>query len=167
MRKQQGFTLIELVVVIIILGILAVVAAPKFMNLQGDAKASTLKGMEAALKGANSIVYSKAVIKGIEKADGSHADNDYVTIDSAATPTTIKTVYGYIAGDKDEVAKALEASSSDWTIEKPADDTVSSANVIIHLKDNSPSATNKCFLEYTQASASGSLPTYSVVNTNC
>ncbi|WP_219592386.1 prepilin-type N-terminal cleavage/methylation domain-containing protein, partial [Aeromonas salmonicida] len=37
MKKQAGFTLIELVIVIIILGILAVTAAPKFLNLQGDA----------------------------------------------------------------------------------------------------------------------------------
>ncbi|MBM7073074.1 prepilin-type N-terminal cleavage/methylation domain-containing protein [Shewanella sp. 202IG2-18] len=42
MQKQQGFTLIELVVVIIILGILAVTAAPKFINLQSDARKSAL-----------------------------------------------------------------------------------------------------------------------------
>lgn len=47
MKKQAGFTLIELVIVIIILGILAVTAAPKFLNLQDDARTSTLKGVEA------------------------------------------------------------------------------------------------------------------------
>ena len=43
MKKQGGFTLIELVVVIVILGILAVTAAPKFLNLQDDAKNSGVK----------------------------------------------------------------------------------------------------------------------------
>ncbi|WP_422768146.1 type IV pilin protein [Photobacterium leiognathi subsp. mandapamensis] len=47
--KKNGFTLIELVVVIVILGILAVVAAPKFMNLQVDARNASLKGLEGSL----------------------------------------------------------------------------------------------------------------------
>ncbi len=66
MKKQSGFTLIELVVVIIILGILAVTAAPKFLNLQGDARKSTVSGLEAAIKGADSLIVSKALIAGVE-----------------------------------------------------------------------------------------------------
>ncbi|HAA96802.1 MAG TPA: type II secretion system protein, partial [Alteromonas macleodii] len=41
---QQGFTLIELIIVIVLLGILAVTAAPKFLNLQDDARDSVLQG---------------------------------------------------------------------------------------------------------------------------
>lgn len=46
MKKQAGFTLIELVIVIIILGILAVTAAPKFLNLQDDARYSAAQGVQ-------------------------------------------------------------------------------------------------------------------------
>ena len=64
---SSGFTLIELVVVIVILGILAATAAPKFMNLRGDARAAAIHGLEGVLKSADSVVYSKAVILGKEK----------------------------------------------------------------------------------------------------
>ena len=67
MKRSAGFTLIELVIVIIILGILAVTAAPKFLNLQDDAKKAAADGVKAAVASSAQIVYSKAVIKGYEK----------------------------------------------------------------------------------------------------
>ena len=44
--QQRGFTLIELVIVIVILGILAVTAAPRFVDFQTDARIATLEGVE-------------------------------------------------------------------------------------------------------------------------
>ncbi len=67
MKRQSGFTLIELVVVIVVLGILAATAAPKFMDLQTDSRIAALKGIEGAMKSAVNLSYSKAVLKGIEK----------------------------------------------------------------------------------------------------
>ncbi|GAW94417.1 MULTISPECIES: prepilin-type N-terminal cleavage/methylation domain-containing protein [Colwellia] len=62
---QQGFTLIELVVVIVILGILAVTAAPKFIDLTGDAKASTIEAVKGSLNSAADMAHAKALVKGI------------------------------------------------------------------------------------------------------
>lgn len=64
--NNKGFTLIELIVVIVILGILAAVAAPKFMDLQSDARKASLQGMAAAIKSAVNMVKSKALIKNID-----------------------------------------------------------------------------------------------------
>ncbi|NQZ90059.1 MAG: prepilin-type N-terminal cleavage/methylation domain-containing protein [Colwellia sp.] len=62
MNKNQGFTLIELVIVIVILGILAATAAPKFIDLSSDARISTLEGMKGALSSGTDMIYAKAVI---------------------------------------------------------------------------------------------------------
>ncbi len=70
MKNQAGFTLIELVIVIIILGILAVTAAPKFLNLQDDARLAAANGVKASLQSSSQLVYSKAAIQGIESSSG-------------------------------------------------------------------------------------------------
>lgn len=57
MKKQNGFTLIELVVVIIVLGIIAAVALPKFVNLSQDAKLSVMKGMKGAIASARDLTF--------------------------------------------------------------------------------------------------------------
>ncbi|RKF21371.1 prepilin-type N-terminal cleavage/methylation domain-containing protein [Alginatibacterium sediminis] len=91
MKRTSGFTLIELVIVIIILGILAVTAAPKFIDLQSDARESTLKGLEAAVKGGANLVYSKSALQGLESSSSAQ--------DTDVDGTNVKTIFGYPANE--------------------------------------------------------------------
>ncbi len=73
MKKMTGFTLIELVVTMVILGILATTAAPKFINLQADANMVKVNALKGAVESATNLVHMKALIHG--KTDYTSSSN--------------------------------------------------------------------------------------------
>lgn len=68
MKKQSGFTLIELVMVIVILGILAAAALPKFVNLKGDAELAAVQGIAGSISSGNTINYALRSLRGTGSA---------------------------------------------------------------------------------------------------
>ncbi|MEC6832672.1 prepilin-type N-terminal cleavage/methylation domain-containing protein [Photobacterium toruni] len=149
MKKQQGFTLIELVVVIVILGILAVTAAPKFMNLQGDARNASLQGLKGAIQGAAGIVYGKAAIAGIESSPSGAV--------SAGTGT-VNTEFGYPTASKDGIVKAVEGlgentSDTDFVVVKDSQTDGKTIKFTFKNYANDTTPPKNCFLTYYAATS--------------
>ena len=139
MKRQGGFTLIELVVVIVILGILAVTAAPRFLNLQDDARNSALQGLKGAIDGAAGITYGKAAIEGIE------------AVSSAATSNNVAVVFGY--PQFDALPNVVNGLTDDW-IEAPA------AIISGSLSTTAPRQSAYTFAGYTNRTETGCYVVY-------
>ena len=92
--QQRGFTLIELIIVIVILGTLAVTVAPKFLDFKGDATTSVVKGMGGAMKSASNIVHAKSLITG-----NSDSNSATITLKGGAE---VDIHYGYALDDWDQ-----------------------------------------------------------------
>ncbi len=177
MKKQKGFTLIELVVVIIILGILAVTAAPKFINLQSDARESTLQGLKGAIQGANNLVYAKAAVDGKETIASDSWGTTGTGVDEVnngldiGTGIVAITDYGYLQATIDELTNAMEvefgtSTDTDWITEVGTVTSGGAATIIIN-QAGVPNDSNTCQLTYAEAESTSTIPTYSIVDTGC
>ena len=154
-RNNGGFTLIELIVVIVILGILAVTAAPKFVDLQSDARLATLNGMKAAINSAVSLTYGKSLVLGKEKEK-----KDSITINGSP----VDVCYGYPCAKASKIQEVLDIGDfkdctaddkdkGDWCYKERAADK----SIDIYIA-NGYTANSQCFVTYTESSAAGSAP---------
>lgn len=100
-NQQSGFTLIELIMVIVILGILAAFALPKFADLSGDAKKASINGLAGSLKAAAAIARSSQLAKGADLGTSVSLDGTTVAMVNGypqATAGGISAAVGVVTG---------------------------------------------------------------------
>lgn len=160
MNEQKGFTLIELVVVIVILGILAVTAAPKFIDLQGDARGATLQGVKAAVETANSGVHAKSLIAGNDK--DLKATGSSVTVNGLSV--TIGS--GWALATTDNFTKLLDIDANDFDMAASGTEIVISQHQDVALSVADVKLTN-CYVTYSESVDSNTKPIIAAVVTDC
>jgi len=145
--SQGGFTLIELIVVIVILGILAATALPKFANLNGDARLSSIQAARGALSATSAMVHGKYLIN-----PAGAADNTMLNVEG----TNVVYKNGYPAADDNLIAAA---GLGDYT-------KVSADGNVLVLAPKGVASNADCRVTYTAASSTTSPPTIAVGTTN-
>ncbi len=158
--NERGFTLIELVVVIVILGILGAVAVPKFVNMKERAIISSMEDLVGALQTASTLAHAKARIDGVDSQPTSTIIAEGETIELAygfpsIPPNNTTPVYG--------ITKMVDTPSG-WKVRHS---TVYDAWVYWPEVIPVDAGTASCYVRYRKAAAAGSRPQIDFTTSGC
>lgn len=96
LKNEKGFTLVELVVVIVVLGLLAAFAVPRFIDITTAARTSSVNGFAGGLRAAVAVVKAQYMINGTGTSPVTMADGTTVAVGTAGTAAGVPT--GAVAG---------------------------------------------------------------------
>lgn len=161
-RLQQGFTLIELIVVIAIVGILAAVALPRFINAQQDARIAKAQGLYGAVRSAAALAHSRCELdfaRGLTGA-GTCANNQ-VNMEGV----NITMVNRYPTANAAGIIAAAQLNAANDNLTISAGGATAGDTITIDIPGAATLA--NCRITYIAPTALGNAPTINVVTTGC
>ncbi|GAB3735666.1 hypothetical protein GCM10028794_15400 [Silanimonas algicola] len=159
MRRQSGFTLLELVIVIVVLGILAALAIPRFISLQREARIAVVDSLFNSVRSGSNVIYAKSAAIG-----ESDLPADSVDVDGPGPGGLVQTRFGYPQATSGDITLLFDNLSARYNFTGGGVQTGATGTSTLTITlDGIPT----CAVTYASANAAGTAPTIARNITGC